>query len=160
MAENVLSVILCDAGGFFLVFAIFGIPLGTLADYAWNFIVFYLAVKLVPGCKEINTDIGERIVFIIFVTVLGLIIDWPYFELTWDVDFTSKVITWLPAMPQYLQFVSLLMPMILIAVADAALAWAFLRLEKKQAIILGAVIGFFTAPWLLPILPYALHWVI
>jgi len=35
-----------------------------------------------------------------------------------------------------------------------------LKLERRQAIIFGAVMGFFTAPWLLPIVPYVFGWVV
>jgi hypothetical protein len=160
MIGSLLAVLPGDGGFGIITMAIIGAPFGFIADYIWNFIVFSLATRFFPGCKEIHTDLGERIVFIIFVSVLGLIIDWPYFEITWDVDFTSHVTSWLPAMPQWLQFVALLLPMALIAIADAALAWAYLRLEKKQAVILGAILGFFTAPWLLPVIPYAFHWVV
>jgi hypothetical protein len=53
----------------------------------------------------------------------------------------------------------LLLPMVMIWLVDATLAYSYLRLERMQAVIFGAVMGVFTAPWLLPIVPYLFGWV-
>jgi len=42
----------------------------------------------------------------------------------------------------------------MIGVVNAALSYSYLKLERRQAIIFGAIMGFFTAPWLLPTIPY------
>lgn len=159
MAESMFSIVLCDAGGLAIFLILFGVPFGSIIDFLWNFLVFSVALRLIPGGKEISIGGGRRFFYTLFITLLGVVIDWAYFEITWDMDI-GKSATWVPAMSQWLQLVALLLPMAMIWVADAALAWAFLRLEKKQAVILGAAIGFFTAPWLLPIVPYAFNWVI
>jgi hypothetical protein len=62
-------------------------------------------------------------------------------------------------MSQALQFVWLLLPMVMIWLVNAALSYAYLKLDRRQAVILGAIIGIFTAPWLLPTLPYVWGWV-
>jgi hypothetical protein len=49
--------------------------------------------------------------------------------------------------------------MIMLGLVNFALSYSFLKLERSQAIILGAVMGFFTAPWLLPTIPYIFGWV-
>ena len=92
-------------------------------------------------------------------TLLGIIIDWAYFELTWDTHFGRSAV-WIPAMSQAFQFAWLLLPMVMIWLVNAVLSYSYLKLERRQAIIFGAIMGFFTAPWLLPTIPYAFGWVV
>lgn len=49
-------------------------------------------------------------------------------------------------MSRALQLVWLLLPMVMIFLVNAALSYSFLKLERRQAIIFGAVMGIFTAP--------------
>lgn len=151
------SIVLYDVGGA-IILVFLGIPFGSVIDYLWNLIVFSVALPLLPGDK-IKVSKGRRLAYCFFITVLGLIIDWAYLELTWDTHF-AKSATWIPAMSQALQFVCLLLPMVMIFLVNAALSYSYLKLERKQAIILGVIIGVFTAPWLLPTLPYVWGWVI
>jgi hypothetical protein len=95
----------------------------------------------------------------LFITLLGIIIDWAYFELTWDTSFGRSAV-WIPAMSQTFQFIWLLLPMVMLFLCNAALSHSYLQLERKQAIIFAAFMGFFTAPWLLPTLPYAFDWIV
>jgi hypothetical protein len=97
--------------------------------------------------------------YCLFITLLGIVIDWAYFELTWDTHF-GKTGIWIPAMSQALQFVWLLLPMVMIWLVNFALAYSFLKMERRQSIVLGAIMAFFTAPWLLPIVPYIMGWVV
>jgi len=62
-------------------------------------------------------------------------------------------------MSQALQFVWLLLPMAMIFLVNAALSYSYLKLESRRAVIFGAIMGFFTAPWLLPTMPYIFGWV-
>jgi len=153
MEEKKKSIVLYDFGGgiFFLIF--FGIPFGSVFDYLWNLFVLSIALPRLPGDTRIEITRSKKLAYCFFTTVLGFIIDWAYFELTWDTDF-GKSTVWAPAMSQALQFVWLLLPIIMIGLVNAALSYSYLKLERKQAIILGAVMGFFTAPWILPTLPY------
>ena len=152
-----------DAGGLFLVWFFFGLPLGILFDYFWNFLVLSIALPRLPagissnpGTKSIGR--GRKYAYCVFATVLGALIDWAYFELTWDVGL-GRTQLWVPAMAMPFQFLLLLMPMIMLGLVNFALSYPFLKLERSQAIILGAVMGFFTAPWLLPTIPYIFGWV-
>lgn len=156
MEGNKKSIVLYDVGGA-IILVFLGIPFGSVIDYLWNLLVVSVALPLLPGDK-IKVGKGRRLAYCFFITVLGLIIDWAYFELTWDTHF-AKSATFLPAMSQPLQFVWLLLPMVMIFLVNVTLSYAYLKLERRQAIIFGAVIGFFTAPWLLPIVPYAFGWV-
>jgi len=157
MEDSKKSIVLYDVGGGVLMLVIFGIPFGSAFDYLWNLIVLSIALPLLPGDK-IKVSKGRRLAYCFFITVLGLIIDWAYLELTWDTHF-AKSATWIPAMSQTLQLTWLLLPMVMIWLVNAALSYSYLKLERRQAVILGAIIGFFTAPWLLPTLPYVWGWV-
>jgi hypothetical protein len=159
MEDSKKSIVLYDAGGVIIAVLFFGIPFGTVFDYLWNLLVLSIALPRLPGGKEIAIDKGKRLAYCFFITVLGIIIDWAYFELTWDTDFGKSAI-WAPAISQALQFVWLLLPMVMIFLVNAALSYSYLKLERRQAIVFGAVMGFFTAPWLLPIVPYAFGWVV
>jgi hypothetical protein len=155
--EKDKSVRLYDVGGA-IILAFLGIPFGSVLDYLWNLLVLSAALPLLPGDK-IKLSKGKRLAYCFFITVLGLIIDWAYFELTWDTHF-AKSATCIPAMSQGLQIAWLLLPMVMIFLVNAALSYSYLKLERRQAIIFGAVMGFFTTPWLLPIAPYVFGWVV
>ena len=61
------------------------------------------------------------------------------------------------AMP--LQLALIAIPIAMLALVNFALSYAFLNAERSQAIKLGFVMAIFTAPWLLPIVPYLAGWV-
>ena len=159
MKETKKTVRLYDVGGVIIAVLFFGIPFGSIFDYLWNLLVLSLALPLLPGDIKIEISKGKRLAYCFFITALGIIIDWAYFELTWDTDF-GKSAVWAPAMPQALQFVWLLLPMVMIGLVNAAFSYSYLKLERRQTITFGAVMGFFTAPWLLPTVPYILGWVV
>lgn len=159
MEEKGKSITLYDVGGgiFFLVF--FGIPFGSVLDYLWNLLVLWVSLPRLPGDTKIKLTKGKRLAYCFFITVIGFIIDWAYFELTWDMDFGRSMV-WAPAMSRAFQFIWLLMPIAMIWAVNSALSYSYLKLERKQAIILGAIMGIFTAPWILPTLPYVFGWTI
>ena len=158
MEDSKKSIVLYDVGGVIVAVLFFGIPFGTVFDYLWNLLVLSIALPRLPGDTKIEISKSKRLAYCFFITVLGIIIDWAYFELTWDTDFGKSAI-WAPAMSQALQFVWLLMPMAMICLVNAALSHSYLKLERRQAIIFGAIMGVFTAPWLLPTMPYVFGWV-
>jgi hypothetical protein len=158
MEGNKKSIVLYDVGGA-IILVFLGIPFGSVIDYLWNLLVLSVALPLLPGDK-IKIGKGRRLAYCFFITVLGLIIDWAYLELTWDTYFGGKSPVMIPAMSQAFQLVWLLLPTAMIFLVNAALSYAYLKLERRQAIILGAIIGVFTAPWLLPTLPYVWGWVV
>jgi len=157
MEDGKKSIVLYDVGGA-IILVFLGIPFGSVIDYLWNLLVLSLALPRLPGEKPAISK-GKRLTYCFFITVLGLIIDWAYFELTWDTHFARSAV-WAPAMSQALQLVWLLLPMVMIFAVNGALSYSYLKLERKQAVILGVIMGFFTSPWLLPILPDALGWVV
>jgi len=159
MEDGKKSIVLYDVGGVIIAVLFFGIPFGTVFDYLWNLLVLSLALPRLPGDMKIEISRRRKLAYCFFITVLGIIIDWAYFEFTWDTDF-GKSAVWAPAMSQALQFAWLLMPMVMIGLVNATLSYSFLKLERRQALIFGAIMGFFTAPWLLPTIPYLSGWVV
>ncbi|MDD5702248.1 MAG: hypothetical protein PHU23_09395 [Dehalococcoidales bacterium] len=153
------SIMLYDAGGLIIFIMLFGIPFGSIFDYLWNLLVFSVALSFLPVVSKIKLSKGRRFLYILFITLLGIIIDWAYFELTWDTHF-GKTGLWMPAMSQGLQFVWMLLPIAMLWLVNFALSYAYLKLERKPAVILGGVMALFTAPWLLPTIPYLMGWVI
>lgn len=153
------EVTLYDAGGLILVWFFFGLPVGVIFDYLWNLLVFSLALPRLsasnPGVVAIGK--GKRTLYIFFITILGIIIDWAYFELTWDVGLGRGQL-WAPAMSQPLQVALIIVPIVMLWLVNFALSYSYLKLERKQPVILGAIMAFFTAPWLLPTMPYILGW--
>lgn len=159
MEEPRKTVALYDFGGGILGIIFFGIPFGVLFDYFWNLLVLSIALPRLPGKDKPKIGKGRKQAYCFFITVLGFVIDWAYFELTWDMSLGRNIV-WVPAMSQAFQFVWLFLPMVMIWLVNVALSYAYLKLERRQAIIFGAVMGVFTAPWLLPVVPYVFGWVV
>ena len=153
------SIMLYDAGGLIIFIMLFGVPFGSIFDYLWNLLVFSVTLPFLPSETKIKLRKSRRFLYILVITVLGVIIDWAYFELTWDTHF-GKTGLWIPAMSQGLQFAWMLLPIVMLWLVNFALSYAYLKLERKPAVILGGVMALFTAPWLLPTIPYLMGWVI
>ena len=84
------SVTLYDAGGFFLILLFFGVPLGTLFDFIWNLVVISVTLPRLPGAGEIRIHFWwHRLFYCLIITALGFVIDWAYFELTWDMNLSK-----------------------------------------------------------------------
>ncbi len=159
MQETDNTTALYDVGGAFIIVALLGIPAGSILDYIWNLIVLSITLLILSRNNNgINISKARRLAYCLFITLLGLFIDWAYFELTWDTLFAKSAL-WSPAMPQALQFAWLLLPVIMISLVNFSLSYSFLKLDKRHSIIVGIAMGVFTAPWLLPTLPYMLGWV-
>ena len=136
-----------------------GLPIGSAFDYIWNLIVFSIALLFISGNNRIKISISKRLLYCLFITFLGIIIDLGYLALTWDMSSIAYSFSWSTEMPQALQFVWLLLPIVLLFLANFALSYVYLKLSKQQAIKMGIIMGIFTAPWLLPILPYVFGWI-
>ena len=161
MAESKKTTTLYDAGGLIIGVVLFGIPFGTIFDYLWNFLVLSVAWPRIVGrhsSLDNRIGCGRKLVYCLFITALGIVIDWAYFEMTWDTDF-GKSAVWSPAMAMPLQLALIAIPIAMLALVNFALSYAFLNAERSQAIKLGVVMAIFTSPWLLPIVPYLAGWV-
>ena len=162
--KKLKTVTLYDAGGFILIWIFFGLPLGIIFDYLWNFLVLWIALprlqrKAITNANAAPASGRRKAVYCLIITILGFLIDWAYFEMTWDMGF-GKSQFWYPAMGQPLQIVLIVVPIVLLWLANFALSYSYLRLERRKSIILGGIMALFTAPWVLPVVPYVLGWVV
>ena len=148
-----------DGGGWFLIYILFGVYLiGLLIDYFWNFLVLYLTLRKLPNnqssislAKTIST--GRKHIYCVIVTILGLIIDWLYYELIWGVLVVGSLhvspVFPMPGVNPPLEFATILIPMLVLMAVNYGISRAYLHLKSRQAVVLGVVMGFFTAPWLI-----------
>ncbi len=168
------STSLYDAGGGYLVFFLFGIPVvGSIADGIWNYIVLTLTLwplkKRVEVEKSVETKVGsqqwflerkseittgDRIVYTFIITVAGVIIDAVYFFMVWNPFKEGDDGSWWEARVDIgLQIALILLPITFLASVNYFLASRFLEINHKHSIIMASSMAFFTAPWLLLIIP-------
>jgi hypothetical protein len=151
--KNNKSVTLYDAGGWYLLAYLgFAMILGTLLDFGWNFLVLHLTLKrLSLAVKRVS-----KFVYSVIATIIGLFIDWLYYSICWKEGWGE----WWPCQPLFtprdphpiLELATILVPILLIALANYLLARLYLKLETRQAAIVGAAMGVFTAPWIIIII--------
>jgi hypothetical protein len=144
------STILYDAGGWFLTAMFFGVAfLGVVADYFWNYLILYLALRW----QQISIPRKRRFVYIAIITAVGLLIDWLYYEFTWGTLVIGSLRV--PAIFEMwgtkpgLELSTILIPMALIGVVNYFASRFYLHLDKKHASVVGATMAVFTAPWLI-----------
>ena len=141
---------LYDAGGWFLLPVLLGIPVvGVVIDYFWNYLVLFLGLWWL----HISVSTQSKFIYCLIVTGGGLVIDILYYVITWGVlELGSR--RGLSNFPRWgaesvLEFCTILIPMVLIAALNFAVSRLYLHVNSKQAVILGAIMGFFTAPWVI-----------
>lgn len=131
MGSDRKTVTLYDAGGLIIGVVLLGIPFGVLFDYLWNMLVLSVAWRRIATRSLGPLGCGRQIVYCLFITALGVVIDWAYFELTWDTDF-GKSAVWAPAMAMPLQLLLILLPMAMLVLVNFALSYSFLRLDAGR----------------------------
>jgi hypothetical protein len=140
---------LYDAGGWFLIPALLGVGVVGLAlDYFWNYLVFILGLRRL----HFSLTTKKKHIYCIIATCLGLAIDWLYYRLAWGSLSVagSRIQIFKNAGEQpVLEVLSILVPMVALMLANYILSRVFLHMNPKQAVALGAIMGFFTAPWLI-----------
>lgn len=151
------SVTLYDGGGWYLAVIFLSIPafLGSLIDYGWNFLVLHLALKRL----SLAFKASKKLIYTLLITIIGFVIDWVYYSIFWKENWGE----WWPCEPlfpardpnPYLVLISILVPMLLIALSNYVLTRLYLKLEMRQAVIVGAAMGVFTAPWIIIIIQLA-----
>ena len=146
------TVTVYDAGFGIIFLFILGVPIGFIIDYIWNRIVLSLTLNhLIKPAVSVWSL--ERIAsYAFFITIIGLLIDWGYHVIIWDTG-------WVPAMSLAGQLALIILPMFLLLVANYILCIKYLELKRRPALITGGVMAFFTAPWILPVVPHAAGWV-
>lgn len=142
-------IVLYDAGGWFLIPLLFGIGVvGLLLDYFWNYLVFILGLRRL----HFSLSTRKKHIYCVMATCLGLIIDWLYYRMAWDSLSVAgaKIQIFANAGEQpVLECLSILAPMVMLMLANYMLSRAFLHMNPRQSVELGAIMGFFTAPWLI-----------
>lgn len=137
-----------DAGGWYLFPIFLGLPVvGVVLDYFWNFLVLFLSLRWL----RISVSMKDKLIYCLMVTGGGLLIDLLYYVITWGVLEMGS----LRRHPEFshlatepvLEFLTILIPMAAIMALNYAVSRLYLRVDSKQAVILGAIMGFFTAPW-------------
>ena len=144
------STILYDAGGWFLISAFFGVIfVGVALDYFWNFLVFYLTLRW----KRISIPIGKKHIYCVIITALGLLIDWLYYELTWGTlvlgSLTVPAAFSRPGLQPGLELSTILIPVVILGAVNFGVSRLYLQLSSRQSVVLGTMMGIFTAPWLI-----------
>ena len=139
-----------DAGGWYLIPIIFGIPVvGVVLDYFWNFLVLFLSLKWL----RISASTGQKFIYCAIVPGGGLVIDIVYYAIVWGV-FEFDLWRGHPDSARWgtgpvLEFITILIPIAFIIALNYAVSRLYLHVNSKQAVILGAIMGLFTAPWLI-----------
>jgi hypothetical protein len=94
MKESRKPITLYDGGGVFLIWMVLGIPFGSVLDYFLNYVVLSQTLKRflkINTFDEKDFIKDKRKTYGVFATILGLVIDWVYIELVWDVDIVGIV---------------------------------------------------------------------
>jgi hypothetical protein len=145
------SAILYDGGGWFIapLFLPSGWLLGAVADYFWNYLILYLALRW----QKISITRKRRFAYTAIITAVGLLIDWLYYEFTWGAmiiySLRVPVVFERPGLNPGLELSTILIPMALIGAVNYLASRFYLHLDKKHASVVGAVMAVFTAPWLI-----------
>lgn len=147
---GIIPPILYDLGGWPLVPIFVGVVFfGIVADYAWDYLILSSALRW----QKISIIKRTRFIYIAIMGTAGLLIDWLYYELTWGFLVNSNVAV--QAMSKGsglnpgLELSTILVPIVLIGVANYLASRFHLHLDSKRALVVGLAMAVFTAPWLI-----------
>ena len=141
---------LYDLGGWPLVPMFIGLVfLGIVADYSWDYLILSSALRW----QKISIVRRTRFTYIAMMGTAGLLIDWLYYELTWGFLVAGNLgvpaIFERPRLNPGLELSTILIPMVLIGVANYLASRFHLHLDSKRASVVGLAMAVFTAPWLI-----------
>ena len=145
------SLTLYDAGGWFLIFLVFGIPLvGIIADYFWNYLVLHFSLRW----QEISATRTRKFTYCLIATVAGLIVDWLYYEINWGNlvlgSLRIPAIFQHPGTYRVAEFATILVPVGVLLLINFVLSRGFFHgLSVRQALVVDILMGIFTAPWII-----------
>ena len=147
---NIIPPILYDLGGRPLVPVFVGLVfLGIVADYAWDYLILFSALRW----QKISIVRRTRFIYIAMMGTAGLLIDWLYYELTWGFlvnrDAGVQAMSQGLGLNQGLELSTILIPMVLIGVANYLASRFHLHLDSKRALVVGLAMAVLTAPWLI-----------
>jgi hypothetical protein len=144
-----------DAGGGIILLVMFGVPFGILVDYLWNWLVLSLTLRWMfrgSSGPVKKTSRKATALYSLYITVLGLLIDWVYYELIWYGG------VWIPEMALPGQLAWMLLPVAVLWLGNFFLSKLYLKLDTRQASVTGSFMALFTAPWLVLAVPYIANW--
>lgn len=144
------SVVLYDAGGWFLISIFFGVAfVGVVLDYLWNYLVLSVTLRW----RHINIPRKRKAIYCVVITAFGLFIDWLYYEFTWGTLVLGNLIVPAafprPGTQPGLELSTLLIPIALIGIVNYFASRLHLHLDTKNSLVVGAMMAVFTAPWLI-----------
>lgn len=145
------SITVYDVGGWYFIPLFFGLGIlaGVVFDYFWNYFIFHLSLRRL----DLIIPLGRKIIFCLIITALGLFIDWLYYGITWgslsvgpirDTPVFSR-----PGSEPVLEILTILIPMVLIASVNYTVSRLLLKVTNHEGLIIGVMMGVFTAPWLI-----------
>ena len=139
-----------DLGGWPLVPMFVGLVfLGIVTDYSWDYLILSSALRW----QKISIMRRTRFIYIAMMGTAGLLIDWLYYELTWGFLVNSNVgvqaMSKGPTPNPGLELSTILIPMVLIGVANYLASRFHLHLDSKRASVVGLAMAVFTGPWLI-----------
>jgi hypothetical protein len=139
---------------FYFVFFAGAIVIGIIIDYLWNWLVLTVALwrplRSTDPTAEITiprVTIGRRMLYCIPVTVIGIPINAAYYFIVWNWDDT-------PRFDIPLQVLLITVPIGLLWLMNYLLSKYYLKLDNRQAVTVAVIMAFFTAPWLMLIIPH------
>jgi hypothetical protein len=147
---GIIPPILYDLGGRYLIPILVGVVLlGIVADYSWDYLILSSALRW----QKISIVRRTRFIYIAVMGSVGLLIDWLYYELTWGFLVNSNLAVQAmskgSALNPGLELSTILVPIVLIGVANYLASRFHLHLDSKRALVVGLAMAVFTAPWLI-----------
>ena len=147
---GIIPPILYDLGGWPLIpIFVAVVLLGIAADYSWDYLILSSALRW----QGISIIRRTRLIYIAMMGAVGLLIDWLYYELTWGFLVAGSLgvpaIFERPRLNPGLELSTILIPMVLIGVANYLASRFHLHLDSKRASVVGLAMAVLTAPWLI-----------
>ena len=147
---GIIPPILYDLGGWSPIPIFVGVVfLGIVADYSWDYLILSSALRW----QKISIVRRTRFIYIAMMGAAGLLIDWLYYELTWGFlvngNLGVQAMSKGPGLSPGLELSTILIPMVLIGVANYLASRFHLHLDSKRALVVGLAMAVFTAPWLI-----------
>jgi len=131
----------------FLVFAPIFIVFGFVADYLWNLIVLVVTRRFIGVVASPQYAKRNVFMYCLFATLAGLATDLVYYF-----GISVPIINYLE-LPLWetrvIAGVSLLVPIILISLANFAMSRRYFGLTRRQAWTIGISMGVLTTPYML-----------
>jgi len=147
---GILPPILYDLGQWPLIPIFFGLVfLGIVADYSWDYLILSSALRW----QKISIMRRTRLIYIAMMGTAGLLIDWLYYEITWGFllngNLGVQAMSKGSGLDPGAQVSTILIPIVLIGLANYLASRFHLHLDSKRALVVGLAMAVFTAPWLI-----------